>query len=195
MQHRIESYEPAVDPGDLIAHPLNARRHPQAQRVALRETLDRVGWVDAVKVNTRTGRIIDGHARVEEAIDQSQTVPVLYLDLDEDEERLVLATLDPIGALATYDAEALTTLLEDITVDSEGLAQWLADQASLGQAFDPWNPTSTSGPVEHDQYPEGDPSLWPTVAVQCPPRVFTAWNDRVGIGGDPVATLEELLGL
>lgn len=191
VEQRIESYDPAVDPEQLLAHPLNARRHPGAQRIALRESLDRVGWVDAVKVNTRTGHLVDGHARVEEAITAGATVPVLYLDLSDEEERLVLATLDPIGALATYDSEVLTELLDGINIESSELAQWLSDQAALGQTFDPWNPTQHDDSEDH---PDGDPALWPTVAVQCPPRVFTAWNERVG-DGDAAELLAELLGL
>lgn len=123
--NNIQSFEPDVDPAQLLAHPLNARRHPGAQREALRESLGRAGWVDVVKVNTRTGHVVDGHARVEEAITAGATVPVLYLDLSEEDERFVLATLDPISALATYDSEVLDQLLEGIQVESKGLQKFL----------------------------------------------------------------------
>ena len=112
--NNILSFEPDVDPTQLLAHPLNARRHPGAQRDALRESLGRAGWVDVVKVNTRTGHVVDGHARVEEAITAGANVPVLYLDLSEEDERFVLATLDPISALATYDGEVLEQLMEPL---------------------------------------------------------------------------------
>jgi hypothetical protein len=123
--NRIVGYEPEVEPDQLTAHPLNARRHPGRQRDALRESLGRVGWVDVVKVNTRTGNVVDGHARVEEALTKGGTVPVLYVELEPDEERFVLATLDPISAMATYDAEVLTDLMDGLTVDSEALAEML----------------------------------------------------------------------
>ena len=52
-------------------------------------------------MNRRTGYVIDGHARVALALTRKEaSVPVLYVDLSPDEERLVLATFDPIGALA-----------------------------------------------------------------------------------------------
>lgn len=35
--NRIAGYDPAVDPSELLAHPLNARVHPEAQREALGE--------------------------------------------------------------------------------------------------------------------------------------------------------------
>lgn len=123
----IVEFDPAVDPEQLLAHPLNARRHPGEQRDALRESLDRAGWVDVVKVNTRTGHVVDGHARVEEAITAGAKVPVLWVDLDEDTERFVLATLDPISAMATYDAEVMSMLTDGLAIESQGLIDMLGD--------------------------------------------------------------------
>lgn len=129
-----------VDPTDLLAHPLNARRHPGSQRDALRESLGRVGWVDIVKVNRRTGHVVDGHARIEEAITAARPVPVLYLDMDEEDERYVLATLDPIGALASYDADVLGKLRDGLVIESEGVLGFLNQQAP-----DPYDEPSAQG--------------------------------------------------
>ena len=57
------------------------------------------------------------------------SVPVLYVELEPDEERLVLATLDPIGAMAEASSERLAELLAEITVDDAGLAALLRDLA------------------------------------------------------------------
>ena len=117
-------------PDQLVANPRNYRTHPAAQRDALRGSLSEVGWVQSVMVNRRTGHVVDGHARIEEAISRGEaSVPVLYVDLDEEEERLVLATLDPIGAMAEQSSERLADLLAEITVDDAGLAALLADLA------------------------------------------------------------------
>jgi DNA modification methylase len=119
-------------PDQLVANPANWRTHPGSQRDALRGSLSTVGWVQQVMVNRRTGHVVDGHARVEEALARDEpTVPVLYVDLDPEEEALVLATLDPIGAMATRDDEKLRALLADITVDNAGLAALLADVAGV----------------------------------------------------------------
>jgi DNA modification methylase len=118
------------DPTQLLANPANWRTHPVRQRDALRGSLDTVGWVAQILVNRRTGHVVDGHARIEEAISRGEpSVPVLYVDLAEDEERLVLATLDPIGAMAEQSSERLAELLAEITVDDAGLAALLADLA------------------------------------------------------------------
>jgi DNA modification methylase len=117
-------------PEQLLANPANWRLHPAAQRNALRGSLDTVGWVAHVTVNQRTGHVVDGHARVEEAISRGEpAIPVVYVDLSEEEEALVLATLDPIGAMADRDTAKLEELLATVTVDDAGLRRLLADLA------------------------------------------------------------------
>ncbi len=117
-------------PDQLVANPANWRTHPAAQRNALRGSLGTVGWVQQVLVNQRTGHVVDGHARIEEALSRNEpSVPVLYVDLEPEEEALVLATLDPIGAMAERDGEKLEALLAEVTVDDAGLRRLLADMA------------------------------------------------------------------
>ena len=88
-------------PAELVPNEKNWRLHPRRQVAALEGALDEVGWVQQVIVNQRTGRLVDGHARVESAVARREaSVPVLYVDLSEAEEALVLASLDPLGAMA-----------------------------------------------------------------------------------------------
>lgn len=101
-----------VDPAKLVANPDNWRIHPENQRQALSGVLGTVGFVQSVIVNERTGRLIDGHLRVELAVkERAATVPVAYVDLTEEEERLVLSSLDPLGSLAVTDEEKLSGLM------------------------------------------------------------------------------------
>ena len=123
-------------PDQLLANPKNWRTHPVNQREALRGALDQVGWVQQVMVNRVTGHIVDGHARVEEALTRGEaSVPVLYVELEPHEEDVVLATLDPIGALATRDDERLRMLLAEVEFDAEALREMteaLMDVGDLG---------------------------------------------------------------
>jgi len=120
-----------VDPSTLRAHPKNARRHPSRQRRALASAIDTVGVIQDVIVNRRTGLILDGHLRVDLAVAEKQTqLPVKYVDLDEAEEALVLATFDPIGALAHLDMEEMATLREELAPSlDKPLADLIAELA------------------------------------------------------------------
>lgn len=118
-------------PDQLLANPLNFRRHPGHQMDALRGSMKELGWVKTVLVNRRTGYVLDGHARVEEAIRQRlKTVPITYVDLSPEEERLALAVLDPITEIAIRDQDALAALLADVTTTDAGLQAFLE---TLGQ--------------------------------------------------------------
>ena len=138
-------------PDQLVANPANWRTHPGPQRDALRGSLSEVGWVQQVMVNRRTGFVVDGHARVEEALARREpTVPVLYVDLSPDEERLVLATLDPLAAMAAQDDAKLDALLAELTVGDPGL-QALLD--SLATA-------APKGLTDPDEIPEPPAEPW-----------------------------------
>ena len=125
-----------VDPRELTANPANWRRHPKAQAEALEGALGAVGWVATIMVNRRSGLVVDGHLRLERAIARHETtVPVTYVDLDEREEALILATLDPLDAMATTDQAALDALLSDVRVDDEWLDALLDDLRSPVQGL------------------------------------------------------------
>jgi DNA modification methylase len=138
------------DPTQLVGNPGNWRTHPGPQRDALRGSLAQVGWVQQILVNKRTGFVVDGHARVEEAISAgAKTVPVLYVDLTPEEERLILATLDPIGTMAGRNDERLTELLTNLQAGDPGLQALLDSLRPLVPVVGLTNP---------DDVPEIEPS-------------------------------------
>jgi len=117
-----------VPPAELVPNPANWRTHPAAQQHALASALSEVGWVAQVLVNTTTGHVVDGHLRIELALMRSEpSVPVTYVELTEDEERLVLATLDPLSAMAEAEQDALASLLAGISTGDDALRALLAD--------------------------------------------------------------------
>ncbi len=131
-------------------------------------------------MNRRSGFAVDGHARVALALTRGEpTVPVLYVDLDADEEALVLATLDPIGAMAGRDDEKLRALLAHVTVDDAGLLALLGD---LGGS-DP-----KAGLTDPDDAPET-----PEEPYIKPCELYVLGNHRILCGdatnGDDVARL------
>jgi DNA modification methylase len=105
---------------------------------ALAGALSEVGWVQRIIVNKRTGHIVDGHARVELAAKQGEkAVPVVYVDLSEDEERTVLAALDPLAAMAGEDSAKREELLASLTVSDEALREMLLGAGTADALTDP----------------------------------------------------------
>ena len=130
-----------VPPDQLLAHPLNARRHPNAQREALRASLRALGWIAPVLVNLTTGHVIDGHARVEEALSaEVPAVPVIEVELTPEQEALALASFDPITAMAVYDREALDGLLREVDTGEAALQQLMDSLAAHAGLVPPNDP-------------------------------------------------------
>jgi DNA modification methylase len=118
----------------ILPNPANWRTHPKSQQDAMRGILAEVGIADALLVReTPAGlQLIDGHLRADVAPDSEW--PVLVLDVDDKEAAKLLATVDPLAAMAETDPEKLTQLLHEIDVESEALQQMLAalaDEAGL----------------------------------------------------------------
>ena len=114
-----------VRAGDLLPDPRNWRRHPKAQRDALQGVLQEVGYADALLAReTQEGLVlVDGHLRAD--LDPDQVVPVLVLDVTEEEAAKLLATLDPLAAMAETNTEALNELLKEVSFNSRDVNEML----------------------------------------------------------------------
>lgn len=113
-------------PEQLLAHPDNFRIHGKAQQDALHTVMSDVGIVQTVIVNEVTGHVIDGHLRIALALRHNeQSIPVTYVQLTEDEERIILATFDPIGDMAIVDRQKLADLLEDVDIPTKELEDFV----------------------------------------------------------------------
>lgn len=129
----IGSGEEPLD--SILFNPRNWRIHPLNQQNALKGVLEEVGWVQEVIINKRTGHLVDGHLRCQLAAREgAKTIPVKYVDLSEDEEALVLATLDPIAAMAATDKQKLDELFAGIETENEqvtALIQEIAEKNGI----------------------------------------------------------------
>lgn len=104
-----------IDPRSLEGNPKNWKVHTQRQNAALNATLTKNGWAGALLYNERTKRLIDGHGRKTLAIKRGdKAVPVLIGNWSEEQERELLATLDPIGQMAQTNAAALKSLTAEV---------------------------------------------------------------------------------
>ena len=114
-----------MDPNDLTENPSQWRTHPESQLSALRAVLADVGWAGALLWNERTNRLVDGHGRKAVTVGQDEKVPVLVGDWSEEDEKKILATLDPLAAMAESDAGQLDALLREVQTDNQDLADML----------------------------------------------------------------------
>lgn len=123
-------------------NPANWREHNDTQRGAINGVLGEVGWVTGVIVNKTTGNLVDGHLRVAEALEKGKHTPVPFtlVDLTEDEERKMLLVLDPIGSLATMNADAFAELAASVGFDSIDLDDLVAQMSGENQQLEDLEP-------------------------------------------------------
>jgi len=128
IRDRIKEFR-RVKASEILPNPRNWRTHPKAQKDALKGLLAEIGFAGAVLAReTPNGlMLIDGHLRTETATDSE--IPVLVLDVDEDEAHKILLTFDPVSTMANADAIALDALLRDVQTSNEAVANMLTQIA------------------------------------------------------------------
>lgn len=108
---------------EIAGNPRNWRTHPATQRSAMETVFQEVGWAGALLYNETTGRLIDGHMRKD--LPGQDLFPVLVGAWTEEQEKIILASLDPLGALALPDQGKLDELMAGLTA-SDPLKEALA---------------------------------------------------------------------
>ena len=162
-----------VDAADLMPHPGNWRLHSKAQSAALLEILGEVGITDTLLVYqsekyAHPRVIIDGHLRQEKV---PQKWPVLRLDVTDEEAALILATHDPLTAMAKADAEKLDALLRGVQSGAAAVQAMLADVAAKAGLY----------PIDPMAEWEGMPEFAPEDtfgAIKSITVHFAAWEDH-----------------
>jgi hypothetical protein len=199
-----------VRAGDLQPNPENWRTHGEEQLAALSGILGEVGIADAVLAFPADGlgpdgdfsklMLFDGHARIER--DPDQLWPVIVTDLTLDEARLMLATTDPLAAMAGTDQAKLTSLVQAAEMESHGLADMLVELVTQtgiqlgefaegqtaagiwdeagGHEFD--NPeVETHRLVMHFPTPEDRVKFFTILGIEGTPKTKCAWFPKAPI--------------
>lgn len=115
-----------VPANQLKPNPRNWRTHPPAQQDALRGVLADVGFADAVvarELADGTLELVDGHLRAETMADA--VVPVLVVDLTDEEATKVLLTHDALATMAGVDRDNFSSLLADVEFEHRAVADML----------------------------------------------------------------------
>tara|TARA_Y100000310_G_scaffold133778_1_gene132763 strand:+ start:1395 stop:2612 length:1218 start_codon:yes stop_codon:yes gene_type:complete len=146
---RIVRHE-QVRAGALLPNPLNWRRHPKTQIDATRAIIEEIGFTSPLMaMETPDGLLLlDGHLRA--ALDSDWIVPVDIVDLDEEEGRKSLLTLDPLSAMAEPDPAGIQVLLDSTVFQTQDTA--LRDMLNLLNQMERL-PLPTPGQTDPDTTP------------------------------------------
>ena len=100
---------------DLIPAPYNPRKISDEQMNGLQKSLDRWGLVQEIVVNKRTNHIVGGHQRASALkVNGEKKAAVVWVDIDEDEERALNVALNSPHISGEFDFEKLPPLLDEI---------------------------------------------------------------------------------
>lgn len=195
---RIVDFDPEYPSDQLLANPLNARIHSRVQQGTLHDILDNIGFIAPVIVNRLTGHLIDGHARVMLALRNGSPVPVAFVELSDEEERVALATFDPVGDLAGYDAGLLNRLMEGVDSRSELIDAMLRDLTETA-SFSDIVPDPTSMDPSDGDAARQNPVQSSLVAVVFAGERFLVEHDEIELAKDLhpnlAGWLADMLGL
>jgi len=136
IRDRIQDFR-RVPAHSLLPNPKNWRVHNNRQRNILKGILAEIGYADALLVRELPDgslQLLDGHLRAETT--PNQKVPVLVLDLNDAEADKLLATLDPLAALADTDQTMLDDLLAQIETENVAVQEFLRSLTDVAQSYD-----------------------------------------------------------
>ena len=119
-----------LDPHELRAHPQNWRRHSVVQATALADLYADVGDAGAALLNDRRVNdgwsaedaiptLIDGHLRKTLKATKGEKIPVLVGHWTPAQEMRLLLSFDPIAAMAQTETEVVTSLLAQVSQETE----------------------------------------------------------------------------
>ena len=139
-----------VKAGDLVVNEKNWREHDRRQQDAMLELLSEVGYADALIAYEVTGgklKLINGHMRA--GLTPESEVPVLVLDVSEEEADKLLATFDPVSSFAVTNKEKLKSLLDTLKINNHDMRHALSTMAA-----DTRNPNQSVKAIQRKQQAE-----------------------------------------
>jgi hypothetical protein len=121
----------------LVPHEWNFRLHPEVQKSALEAIYREVGFARsllAYEMPDGRLKLIDGHLRRD--IDPNMEVDVEILDVNDEEARTLLLSIDPLAALAETQRQLHERLMEVTPTSNEDLQ--VAWQAAVEDTMHKW---------------------------------------------------------
>jgi hypothetical protein len=160
IRNRIKGHR-RVRAGELVPHEWNFRLHPEGQKSALEAVYREVGFARsllAFELPDGRLKLIDGHLRRD--LDPDMEVDVEILDVDEEEARTLLLSIDPLAALAETQQQLHDRLMEVTPTSSEELKT--AWREAVEEKMREWG----NGPDKSVRPTDPGPEQW-LVLVTC----------------------------
>jgi ParB-like chromosome segregation protein Spo0J len=105
---------------ELIPAPYNPRRMDEVQFNGLKASLKVFGIVEPVVANKRNKHIVGGHMRVEAWFSMgNDTIPVVWVDLDDKQEKKLNVLLNSQAISGKYDQDKLAEILTEFSADDD----------------------------------------------------------------------------
>jgi hypothetical protein len=150
IRNRIKDHR-RVRAADLVPHEWNYRLHPDNQKDALAALYQEVGFARsllAYELPDGRLKLIDGHLRRE--IDPDMEVEVEILDVNEDEARELLLSIDPLVGLGQMQEQLYERLRQTTTTVQPELESMWEDAARQSmEAVDRFKkPIAQSAPAQ-----------------------------------------------
>jgi ParB-like chromosome segregation protein Spo0J len=190
-----QTYE-AVPLAAVHPHPRNPRR---GDLDVITESITTNGFFGACIAQRSTGAILVGNHRWQAAQQAGETtVPVLWVDVDDDLAQRIMVADNRTAELAIWDDPTLAEILAELRdADTAGLAGTGFTDADLDNLLATIGPPPT---LEDLAATFGDPepdALWPILRFPVPPEVMRRWKvlrERLDTDND-AAALAHLLDL
>lgn len=119
LRNRIKGHR-KIKASDLIANEKNFREHSPEQKSALQELYGSIGFARsllAYELPDGRLKLLDGHLRADTTPDE--IVDVEVLDVTEAEADVILASIDPLSAMAKTNAGSLQSLLSGMQAENQ----------------------------------------------------------------------------
>lgn len=197
MEVLNERYDPAAPLSELIRLENNPRR---GDKSLIKESVEEIGFYGAVIVNERedvetSNQVLAGNHRVDEALEQeAETIPVIYVDVDDVTARKIALVDNHANDRATYDVHDLLATIEALDGELDGTGYTETDYADLLAQTTSDAPTPAPGEDDFgDADTSDDTDYWPSIKLQVPPGVFAAWGSLVATKDDDVEAFTFLM--
>ncbi len=137
IRNRIKGHR-RMKAGELVPHEWNFRNHPDIQKSALEAIYREVGFARsllAYELPDGRLKLIDGHLRRD--LDPDMEVDVEILDVNDEEARTLLLSIDPLASLAETQKQLHDRLMEVTPTKDEDLkAAW---QVAVEEKMRQWD--------------------------------------------------------